>query len=190
MLLALALGAAPVRIAAGAGLTGVALHVGLALWLMPARREHLRALLGAAAGAEVPGVAGELEGVARVGPRSGGEASRGGVARQRMAVATEGRAARTQFRRERGLAGPASLFHAELFTGRTHQIRVHLSHLGHPLVGDTLYGGKTNADIQRQALHAHKLGFIHPMTGETCEWQLPLPSDIRQAVSAMGLSYN
>jgi len=83
-----------------------------------------------------------------------------------------------------------SLLHCTLSTGRTHQIRVHLSHLGHPLVGDTLYGGKTNADIQRQALHAHKLGFIHPMTGETCEWQLPLPPDIRQAVSAMGLSYN
>ena len=83
-----------------------------------------------------------------------------------------------------------SLLHCTLSTGRTHQIRVHLSHLGHPLVGDTLYGGKTNADIQRQALHAHKLGFIHPMTGETCEWQLPLPPDIRQAVSALCLSYN
>jgi 23S rRNA pseudouridine1911/1915/1917 synthase len=83
-----------------------------------------------------------------------------------------------------------SLLHCTLSTGRTHQIRVHLSHLGHPLVGDTLYGGKVNSDIQRQALHAHKLGFIHPMTGENCEWQLPLPPDMRQAVSAMGLSYN
>jgi 23S rRNA pseudouridine1911/1915/1917 synthase len=83
-----------------------------------------------------------------------------------------------------------SLLHCTLSTGRTHQIRVHLSHLGHPLVGDTLYGGKTNAHIARQALHAHKLGFIHPMTGESCEWQLPLPPDMRQTVSAMGLSYN
>ena len=83
-----------------------------------------------------------------------------------------------------------SLLHCTLSTGRTHQIRVHLSHLGHPLVGDTLYGGKVNSDIQRQALHAHKLGFIHPMTGENCEWQLPLPPDMRLAVSAMGLSYN
>ena len=83
-----------------------------------------------------------------------------------------------------------SLLHCTLSTGRTHQIRVHLSHLGHPIVGDTLYAGKTNVDIQRQALHAHKLGFIHPMTGEACEWQLPLPPDMRQAISAMGLSYN
>jgi 23S rRNA pseudouridine1911/1915/1917 synthase len=83
-----------------------------------------------------------------------------------------------------------SLLHCTLSTGRTHQIRVHLSHLGHPLIGDALYGGKVNADIQRQALHAHKLGFIHPMTGQTCEWQQPLPTDMRQAVSAMGLSYN
>ena len=83
-----------------------------------------------------------------------------------------------------------SLLHCTLSTGRTHQIRVHLSHLGHPLIGDTLYGGKTTTDIQRQALHAHKLGFTHPMTGKTCEWELPLPPDMRQAVSALGLSYN
>jgi len=83
-----------------------------------------------------------------------------------------------------------SLLHCTLSTGRTHQIRVHLSHLGHPLVGDALYGGKTTADIQRQALNAHKLGFIHPMTGQACEWQLPLPPDMRQAIFAMGLSYN
>lgn len=83
-----------------------------------------------------------------------------------------------------------SLLHCTLSTGRTHQIRVHLSHLGHPLVGDGLYGGSNTTDIQRQALHAHKLGFIHPMTGQSCAWQLPLPPDMRHAVSAMGLSYN
>ena len=83
-----------------------------------------------------------------------------------------------------------SLLHCTLSTGRTHQIRVHLSHLGHPLIGDSLYGGKPTPDIQRQALHAHKLGFVHPMTGQICEWQLPMPNDMREAVSAMGLSYN
>lgn len=63
-------------------------------------------------------------------------------------------------------------------TGRTHQIRVHLAHRGHPVLGDTFYGIKT-PDIDRQALHASKLGFIHPRTGEKVEFETPLPEDMK-----------
>lgn len=62
-------------------------------------------------------------------------------------------------------------------TGRTHQIRVHMSHLGHPLIGDRQYGGP--AKLPRQALHAAYLGFTHPATGEPVEFQSPLPEDMR-----------
>ncbi|MDR9857277.1 RluA family pseudouridine synthase [Paenibacillus sp. VCA1] len=73
----------------------------------------------------------------------------------------------------------ASLVHLELETGRTHQIRVHLSHLGHPLLGDSLYGGST-ALIGRQALHGERLAFTHPFTGERIEIDDPWPDDLRQ----------
>lgn len=66
----------------------------------------------------------------------------------------------------------------ELETGRTHQIRVHLSQIGHPLLGDTLYGGKTQ-HIPRQALHAYYTSFKHPKTGEELRYQAPIPKDIR-----------
>lgn len=64
-----------------------------------------------------------------------------------------------------------------LETGRTHQIRVHCKHIGHPIVGDTLYGTKSN-DITRQALHAHKVSFIHPITHELVKYEAKIPSDI------------
>jgi len=77
-----------------------------------------------------------------------------------------------------------------LQTGRTHQIRVHMASLGHPLVADELYGGKPAAGLQRQALHAFRLAFEHPVTGEALEFRAPLPDDLRQALAAWGLSYN
>ncbi len=83
-----------------------------------------------------------------------------------------------------------SLLHCTLSTGRTHQIRVHLSHLGHPLVGDGLYTGQSIANINRQALHAYRLGFVHPMTGHPCEWKQALPEDMGQAIQSLGLRYN
>lgn len=70
-----------------------------------------------------------------------------------------------------------SLVQLELKTGRTHQIRVHLSHIGHPLLGDALYGGDA-ALIRRQALHAAHLSFIHPFTGQELAFNSPLPEDM------------
>lgn len=77
-----------------------------------------------------------------------------------------------------------------LETGRTHQIRVHLAHLGHPLVADALYGGAPAAGMQRQALHAYRLAFTHPVTGAPLSLLAPLPPDLRQAWAAWGLRYN
>jgi 23S rRNA pseudouridine1911/1915/1917 synthase len=77
-----------------------------------------------------------------------------------------------------------------LHTGRTHQIRVHMAAAGHPLVGDVLYGGMMAAGMQRQALHAFRLAFVHPVSGVTLEFLAPLPQDMRQALGEWGLGYN
>ncbi|MDB5849196.1 MAG: pseudouridine synthase [Rhodoferax sp.] len=77
-----------------------------------------------------------------------------------------------------------------LHTGRTHQIRVHMSAIGHALVGDTLYGGAPAAGLARQALHATRLAFVHPATGEALSFQAPVPPDLRAALAAWGVSYN
>ncbi|MDN0191239.1 RluA family pseudouridine synthase [Bacillus stercoris] len=69
----------------------------------------------------------------------------------------------------------------QLETGRTHQIRVHMSYLGHPLCGDTLYGG-TRRDIGRQALHSEHLSFIHPLTQENMTFHASLPQDMRELI--------
>lgn len=77
-----------------------------------------------------------------------------------------------------------------LHTGRTHQIRVHLASIGHPLVADALYGGAPAAGMERQALHACRLAFVHPVTGESLVFKAALPADLSQALEAWGLSYN
>jgi 23S rRNA pseudouridine1911/1915/1917 synthase len=77
-----------------------------------------------------------------------------------------------------------------LETGRTHQIRVHLAHIGHPLVADPLYGGAVSAGLERQALHAFRLAFTHPVTGRALAFQSPLPPDLEAAWAAWGLRYN
>lgn len=73
-----------------------------------------------------------------------------------------------------------SLVHCILETGRTHQIRVHLSHIGHSIVGDTLYGTESNF-INRQALHAYKVTFIHPITKAIVSYTAKIPDDIKTA---------
>ena len=79
---------------------------------------------------------------------------------------------------------------AALHTGRTHQIRVHMAHMGHPLVADSLYGGAEAAGMKRQALHAQRLAFAHPVSGEALAFQSPLPPDLRAALRSWGLRYN
>jgi 23S rRNA pseudouridine1911/1915/1917 synthase len=78
----------------------------------------------------------------------------------------------------------------KLHTGRTHQIRVHLASLGHPLVGDATYGGRPMAGLDRQALHAHRLALSHPVTGAWLQFESPLPKDMVQALAVAGLDYN
>lgn len=76
-----------------------------------------------------------------------------------------------------------SWIQCRLETGRTHQIRVHLASLGHPLVGDVIYGGKPLAGSQRQMLHAAALEFTDPVSGDLCAFQAPLPEDMRHLLS-------
>jgi 23S rRNA pseudouridine1911/1915/1917 synthase len=113
--------------------------------------------------------------------------------RLRMAVVDmqrhAGKPARTDFRcLDSAEAG--CLVHARLHTGRTHQIRVHLASIGHPLLADPLYGGAPDAALRRQALHAWRLAFDHPVTGAPMAFHSPLPDDLTQALSAWGLRYN
>ena len=76
------------------------------------------------------------------------------------------------------LAGGFSLLRLTLETGRTHQIRVHMSHIGHPVAGDFLYGTEFSGGMLRHALHASRLSFTHPVTGETVDLFAPLPDDM------------
>lgn len=82
------------------------------------------------------------------------------------------------------------LVHCKLHTGRTHQIRVHMLSLGHPLVADALYGGAPAGDMQRQALHAFRLSFVHPVTAEVLELAAEPPEDFLCAIQKLGLRYN
>ena len=87
----------------------------------------------------------------------------------------------------------ACLVRCVLHTGRTHQIRVHMASIGHPLVADTVYGGSASdacGAMTRQALHAFRLAFAHPMTGEPLAFEAPLPPDFQRLLDFQGLSYN
>ncbi len=78
-----------------------------------------------------------------------------------------------------------SLVHCTLQTGRTHQIRVHMSAIGHPLVGDTLYGPNFSDSITRQALHSYKISFIHPISHQIVSFTSELPDDIKSSIEAI-----
>ncbi|MGE0349751.1 RluA family pseudouridine synthase [Hydrogenophaga sp.] len=84
----------------------------------------------------------------------------------------------------------ACLVTCKLHTGRTHQIRVHMAWLGHPLVGDTLYGGRVMWGMNRQALHAARLKLNHPITGEALWFRSSPPQDMLDSIAACGLRYN
>lgn len=98
-------------------------------------------------------------------------------------VSADGQAAATRYEVV-AAAGPHSLVSLRLLTGRTHQIRVHLAHIGHPLLGDDLYGG-SRALIARPALHAAGLAFVHPVSGEPISLASPLPADIAALLAAL-----
>jgi 23S rRNA pseudouridine1911/1915/1917 synthase len=113
--------------------------------------------------------------------------------RKRMAIVQSGRAARTDFRRLARFDS-ADLLRAELQTGRTHQIRVHLASAGHPVVGDDTYGGGGGRRLvglpaRRHFLHAAWLVFRHPATGDMIDLRAPLPDDLRASLAMVAGPY-
>lgn len=125
--------------------------------------------------------------------------------RQKMAMVKSGGKPATTHYHLREDFTIASLIECKLETGRTHQIRVHLTHLGHPLVGDPVYGQTTESRLKsnlskslpkatreallafnRQALHALKMGFIHPASGKAMTFEAPLPDDMRELIKVLG----
>ena len=113
--------------------------------------------------------------------------------RLRMAVVDlaqhPGKAAKTDFRLLAN-ADQGCLVYCSLHTGRTHQIRVHMASLGHPLVADALYGGSVAASLERQGLHALRLAFVHPVTGKDMSWFALPPQDMTQAMENWDIRYN
>ncbi len=115
--------------------------------------------------------------------------------RKKMAVLPDGKGKRavTHYRMLQSLRETA-LVECRLETGRTHQVRVHMAHIGHPLIGDATYNnrrktfkfGPNQSYLERQALHAASLGFIHPVTGEKLGFESSLPDDIQQLLTSLG----
>ena len=102
-----------------------------------------------------------------------------------MAVNQErGRTARTDDRVLKAEGG-VSLVECTLHSGRTNQIRVHMHHLGHPVLGDSLYGRNEQRAAPRQMLHSWKLGFTHPRTGEWNDFEAPLPPDFSEVLATL-----
>jgi 23S rRNA pseudouridine1911/1915/1917 synthase len=117
--------------------------------------------------------------------------------RKKIAIVKDGRGKRavTHWRKLRSWR-EASLFECRLETGRTHQVRVHMASLGHPLLGDPVYGRSPPKRVQellkslqfgRQALHAAGLGFVHPISGEKLSFESPIPADMQELFKALGV---
>ena len=117
--------------------------------------------------------------------------------RTRMAVNDGGRPAVSHYRVEKKFRAH-TLLRVKLESGRTHQIRVHMAHLKHPLVGDPVYGGRLHLPkgaspaliaalqgFKRQALHAARLGLVHPESGKSVEWEAPMPDDMRALLKVL-----
>jgi 23S rRNA pseudouridine1911/1915/1917 synthase len=117
--------------------------------------------------------------------------------RTKMAVRSDGRPSVTHYRLMKRFRAH-TLLHVQLESGRTHQIRVHLAHIGYPVVGDPVYGGRRRfpaaaspaliAELEaftRQALHAARLKLAHPITGKEVEWEAPLPTDMAHLVAVL-----
>lgn len=104
--------------------------------------------------------------------------------RQQMTVISTGKKAVTHFRVIERF-GAYSVVELKLETGRTHQIRVHMKYIGHPVAGDPKYGPAKTLSIQGQALHAKVLGFVHPSTGQRLEFEAPLPADMEQQIDLL-----
>lgn len=109
--------------------------------------------------------------------------------RTRMAVVAGGKPAVTHYVVKRRF-GHSTLVECRLETGRTHQIRVHMAHLGHPLVGDETYGRRRIVEqrlavFPRQALHAFRLGLIHPSNREECAWEVPMAPDMETLLAQL-----
>jgi 23S rRNA pseudouridine1911/1915/1917 synthase len=106
----------------------------------------------------------------------------------RMAVVADGRPARTEYWLVERFTAPADLARLDcrLETGRTHQIRVHLESIGHPLVGDSTYGQRRPVlGLQRPFLHAAELAFDHPVTGDRVEFRAELPTDLAEMLAGL-----
>jgi len=117
--------------------------------------------------------------------------------RTEMAVVGSGKHAVTHYRLIKKFSAHTHL-RVELETGRTHQIRVHLAHINFPIVGDPVYGGRARLpkgasleiitalqNFKRQALHARRLGLMHPVTGEQIQWEAPLPEDFQNLINIL-----
>jgi 23S rRNA pseudouridine1911/1915/1917 synthase len=121
------------------------------------------------------------------------------VHRKKMAVDEKGRSAESIFQVRKQLKGPLTLASVRIKTGRTHQIRVHAAHLGHPVLGDPVYGNRGRErnlnraardrvkGLDRQMLHAWRLGFDHPISGQRLDFEAPMPPEMAVLVAELDL---
>ena len=115
--------------------------------------------------------------------------------RKKVAIQARGKRAVTHYSLETALKNDAALIECRLETGRTHQVRVHMTSIGHPLLGDPVYGRARphhrtvlqSLNFKRQALHAAELGFVHPVSRETLRFESEMPDDMQRLFTALGL---